>query len=231
LNKAEVRARIQEIGIIPAVRLNNTEDALFAAEAVSSAGIPIVEVTMTAPGALEVIRQLAMNSSEVIVGAGTVLDLGWARRCLDAGAGFLSSPGLDSKVVEFAVQENVLVVPGALTPTEVMAAAKAGADFVKIFPCATVGGPSYIRSLKAPFPEIPFIAAGGVNQQTASDFILAGASALGIGRDLIHENAIKRRDSGWIIELARRYLRMVREARAQISGTQPSQGGITGLLP
>jgi len=232
LNKAQVRARIQEIGIIPAVRLYSAEDALFAAEAVASAGIPIVEVTITVPGALEVIRHLALNSPEVIVGAGTVLDLGWARRCLDAGAKFLTSPGLDPKIVEFAVQENILVFPGALTPTEVMAAAKAGADFVKIFPCAQVGGPSYIKALKSPFPEIPFIAAGGVNQQTAGDFILAGASALGIGRDLIHENAIKRRDSGWIIELARRYLRMIREARAQISGgDHRTQAGITGLIP
>jgi 2-dehydro-3-deoxyphosphogluconate aldolase/(4S)-4-hydroxy-2-oxoglutarate aldolase len=109
-----------------------------------------------------------------------------------------------------------VVFPGALTPTDVIAAAKAGADFVKIFPCAQVGGPSYIRALKSPFPDVPLIAAGGVNQQNASDYILAGAAALGIGRDLIHEDAIKRRDDGWIRELARRYRSMVNQARAQL---------------
>jgi len=218
VKNAEVRARILEIGIIPAVRLSTAEDALFAAEAVSAAGIPIVEVTITVPAALDVIQHLTRNKPEVIVGAGSVLDTGWARRCLDAGARFLTSPGFDKKIVEFAVHEGVLVFPGALTPTEVMAAAKAGADFIKIFPCAQVGGPSYIKALKAPFPDVPFIAAGGVNQQTAGDFILAGSSALGIGKDLIHEDAIKRRDLSWIGELARRFLRMVRDARVQLGG-------------
>ena len=195
----------------------SAEEALFAAEAVAGAGIPIVEVTITVPGALDVIRHLAVHSPDVIVGAGTVLDLGWARRCLDAGARFITSPGFDPKIVEFAVNENALVFPGALTPSEIMAAAKAGADFIKIFPSAQVGGPSYIRALTAPFPELPFIAAGGVNQQTAVDFILAGAAALGIGRDLIHQDAIKRREVGWIRELARRYINLVSQARVLLN--------------
>jgi 2-dehydro-3-deoxyphosphogluconate aldolase/(4S)-4-hydroxy-2-oxoglutarate aldolase len=217
VTRADVSARIKEIGIIPAVRLHSAEEALFAAEAVSGAGIPIVEVTVTVPGALDVIRELAISSPDVIVGAGTVLDLGWARRCLDGGASFLTSPGFDRKIVEFAVHESVLVFPGALTPTDIMECAKAGADFIKIFPCAQLGGPSYIRALKSPFPDVPLIAAGGVNQQTAADFILAGASALGIGRDLIHEDAIHRRDVRWIQELARRYLNLVRQARSQLN--------------
>jgi 2-dehydro-3-deoxyphosphogluconate aldolase/(4S)-4-hydroxy-2-oxoglutarate aldolase len=217
MTREEVRARIHEIGIIPAVRLYSSEDALFAAEAVAAGGIPIVEVTITVPGALEVIRHLAVNRLDVIQGAGTVMDLGWARRCVDAGAQFLTSPGFDPKIVEFAAHEGIVVLPGALTPTEVMAAAKAGADFVKIFPCAQVGGPSYIKALKSPFPDVPLIASGGVNQQTAADFILAGAAALGIGRDLIHQDAIKRRDGGWIRELARRYMNMVTQARSQWS--------------
>ncbi|MGD1093603.1 MAG: bifunctional 4-hydroxy-2-oxoglutarate aldolase/2-dehydro-3-deoxy-phosphogluconate aldolase [Bryobacteraceae bacterium] len=216
MTKQQIRARIEGIGIIPAVRLHSAEDALFAAEAVAGAGIPIVEVTITVPTALDVIRHLASSSPDLIVGAGTVLDLGWAHRCLDAGARFLTSPGFDQKIVEFAVNEGVLVFPGALTPTEIMNAAKAGADLIKIFPCAQVGGPSYIRALKSPFPEVPFIAAGGVSQQTAADFILAGASALGIGRDLIHEDAIQRREVGWIRELARRYMNLVRQARSQL---------------
>jgi 2-dehydro-3-deoxyphosphogluconate aldolase/(4S)-4-hydroxy-2-oxoglutarate aldolase len=217
MTKEAVRARIEEIGVIPALRVHSADDALFAAEAVREGGIPIIEVTITVPGALDVIRHLAENSADVIVGAGTVLDLGWARRCLDAGARFLTSPGLDPKMVEFAAHEKVVVFPGALTPTDVMNAAKAGADFVKIFPCAQVGGPSYIRALKSPFPEVRFIASGGVNQQTVSDFILAGAAAVGIGRDLIHQDAIKRRDRAWIRELARRYVAMVRQARTQLN--------------
>jgi 2-dehydro-3-deoxyphosphogluconate aldolase/(4S)-4-hydroxy-2-oxoglutarate aldolase len=217
LNKADVSAKIREIGIIPAVRLHTSEEALFAAEAMSGAGIPIVEVTITVPNALEVIRHLAQSSPDVIVGAGTVLDLGWARRCLDAGARFLTSPGFDPKIVDFAVHEGVVVFPGASTPTEIMEAAKAGSDFIKIFPCAQLGGPGYIKALKGPFPDVPLIAAGGVNQQTAVDFILAGASALGIGRDLIHEDAIHRRDMRWIHELARRYVGLVRQARSQLN--------------
>ena len=215
MNKHEVRARIEEIGIIPALRVHSSEDALFAAEAVSAGGIPIVEVTITVPGALEVIERLAQNP-DIIQGAGTVLDLGWARRCLDAGAQFLTSPGFDPKIVEFAAHENVVAMPGALTPTEVMSAAKAGADFIKIFPCGQVGGPAYINALKSPFPELRFIAAGGVNQMTAANYIWAGASALGIGSDLIHRDAIKRRERNWVVELARRYTNLVARARTEM---------------
>jgi 2-dehydro-3-deoxyphosphogluconate aldolase/(4S)-4-hydroxy-2-oxoglutarate aldolase len=214
--KKEIRARIEEIGIIPAIRVYSADDALFAAEAVASGGIPIVEVTITVPDAIKVIQHLAVNRLDVIQGAGTVLDLGWARRCVDAGAQFLTSPGFDPKIVEFAAHEGIVVFPGALTPTEVVSAAKAGADFVKIFPCSQVGGPSYIRALKSSLPDVPLIASGGVNQQTASDYILAGAAALGIGRDLIHQDAIKRRDAGWIRELSRRYSHMVSEARRRL---------------
>jgi 2-dehydro-3-deoxyphosphogluconate aldolase/(4S)-4-hydroxy-2-oxoglutarate aldolase len=220
MNKQEVRARIEEIGIIPALRVHSAEDALLAADAVASGGIPIVEVTITVPAALDVIRHLTLNSPDMIVGAGTVLDLGWARRCMEAGARFLTSPGLDTKIVEFAVHEKVLVFPGALTPTDIMEAAKAGADFIKIFPCAQIGGASYVRALKSPFPELRFIAAGGINQLTAGDYIRAGAVALGIGADLIHQDAIKRRDVGWIRELSRRYLTMVRQARAELKGSE-----------
>lgn len=216
MTKQEVRARIEQVGIIPALRVHSAEEALFAAEAVSRSGIPIVEVTMTVPGALEVISKLVQKTPEVLVGAGTVLDLGWARRCLDAGAMFLTSPGFDPAIVEFAAIQNVAVLPGALTPTEVIEAAKAGADFIKIFPCGQVGGPAYIRALKSPFPEIRFVAAGGVNQLTAAEYIMAGASAVGIGSDLIHRDAIKRREEGWITELSRRYVHMVGEAREQL---------------
>jgi 2-dehydro-3-deoxyphosphogluconate aldolase/(4S)-4-hydroxy-2-oxoglutarate aldolase len=217
LTRAEVRARIAEIGIIPAVRVYSESEAMFAAEAICGSGIPIVEVTMTTPGAVDVIGQLTRYSTDIVVGAGTILEVDTARRCLDAGAGFLTSPGLDLEIVEFALKRDVAVLPGALTPSEVMAAWKAGSDFVKVFPCSQVGGPDYIRALKAPFRRIPLIASGGVTQKNAADFILAGAAALGIGGHLIHQNAIKRRQREWIHELARRYIGMVSEARSQLA--------------
>jgi 2-dehydro-3-deoxyphosphogluconate aldolase/(4S)-4-hydroxy-2-oxoglutarate aldolase len=217
MKREEVRARIEEIGIIPAIRVSSAEDALFAAEAISGSGIPIVELTLTVPGAIDAISHLTRNSPDVIVGAGTVWDTETARRCLDAGAKFLTSTGLDLGVVEFAIKANVAVFPGALTPTEVMTAWKAGSDFVKIFPCSQIGGVSYIKALKRPFPQVPLIASGGVNQQTAADFILAGAVALGIGGDLIPPRAIQLRQPDRIRELARRFLGMVNEARRQLS--------------
>jgi 2-dehydro-3-deoxyphosphogluconate aldolase/(4S)-4-hydroxy-2-oxoglutarate aldolase len=215
MNKETIRTRIEQIGIVPAIRFSSAEDALFAVKAISDGGIPIAEVTMTIPGALEVISELARNEPELIVGAGTVLDIETARRCLDAGARFLTSTGLDLQIVEFAVKQNVVVLPGALTPSEVMAAWKAGSDFVKVFPCSLLGGVSYIRTLKSPFPYMSLIASGGVTQQTAADFILAGAAAVGIGRDLISPEAVRRREPDWIRELAKRFLQIIGEARSQ----------------
>ena len=220
MNKEEVRVRIEEIGIIPAVRMSSAEDARFATEAVSNGGIPIVEITMTVPGAIEVISDLARNSPELIVGAGTLFDVETARRCLDAGATFLTSPGLDLAIVEFARKENIVVLAGALTPTEVTTAWKAGSDFVKVFPCSQVGGDSYIRALKRPFPQVPLIAAGGVNQQTAANFILAGASAIGVGEELIPKDAIQFRQADRIHELARRFVSFVHNARTRIAAAK-----------
>ncbi len=214
MTKEEVRTRIAAIGIIPAVRLYSAKDALFAAETICESGIPIVEVTMTVPGALKVISELAKHyGGTLIVGAGSIFDVATAQQCLDAGAGFLTTPGPDLEIVEFAVRHETVVFPGALTPGEVTAMWKAGADFVKIFPCAQVGGPSYIEALKAPFQHVPLIASGGVNQENAIDFIRAGAVALGIGRHLIHPDAIRSREDGWIRELSHRYLSLVKQAR------------------
>lgn len=211
----EVRAKIVEVGLIPAVRVSTPEDAWFAAEAVSKGGIPIVELTMTVPKATELIAHLVQKHPDMVVGAGTVLDVETARRCLDAGASFLTSPGLDLDIVEFAVKEDVMVMPGVLTPSEVMSAVRAGADFVKIFPCAPVGGVAFLRALKPPFPNVSFIAAGGVNQQNAGEYIYAGAAALGIGADLIPPRAIEAREQGWILELARRFSHLVKNARKE----------------
>ena len=218
MKKADVLARIEEIGIIPGIRVSKPERASFAAETVNRAGIPIAEITMTVPGAIDVVAHLARRFPDMVVGAGTVLDTQTARRCLDAGACFLTSTGLVPEVVEFALQNDVVVFPGALTPTEVIAAWKTGADFVKIFPCGPMGGPNYIRALKLPFPQIRLIATGGVNQQTACNFILAGATAVGIGAELINPEALPVVKEEQIQELARRYLGMVKTARAQLNG-------------
>jgi 2-dehydro-3-deoxyphosphogluconate aldolase/(4S)-4-hydroxy-2-oxoglutarate aldolase len=213
--KEEVCARIREIGILPAIRVPSAEDALFAAGEMLKCGISVVELTMTVPGAIGVIEELARTSPELIVGAGTVLDLETARACVDAGAAFLTSPGMDPKTVEFTVRHKVAAIPGALTPTEVIMALDAGADLIKIFPCSQVGGPSYIKALKAPFPHVPFIASGGVDQVTASDFIRAGAVALGIRGKLIPPEAIEKRDHNWIKELAGRFLGIVQRTRTE----------------
>jgi len=215
VNKQAVRSRIEEVGIIPAVRAFSAEDALFAAEAVSRGGIPIVEVSLTVPEAYKVISHLVQSAPDVIVGAGSVLDVETARRCLDAGAQFLTSDGLDPETVKFAVKADAVVIPGTLTPTDVIAAWKLGSDLVKVVPCGQVGGDSYIRALKAMFPNVPLIAAGGVNQQTASNFILAGAVALGIGEELIPREAIRLRQPDRIAELARRFTGFVNNARGR----------------
>jgi 2-dehydro-3-deoxyphosphogluconate aldolase/(4S)-4-hydroxy-2-oxoglutarate aldolase len=213
VKKEQIRACIEEVGIIPAVRVSSSEEALFAAEALNHGGIPIAEITMTVPKATEVIAGLARSIPALIVGAGTVLDIETARRCLDAGARFLTSPGLVVEVVEFAAKHEVVVFPGALTATEVITAWKAGADFVKIYPCGQVGGDSYIRALRVPLPQVPLIASGGVNQQTALNFILAGAAALGIGGELIPRDSVQQRHQDRILELARRFTKIVKEGR------------------
>jgi len=215
MKKEEVCSRIEEIGIVPAVRVSSSEEAHFAAGAVNRGGIPIAEITATVPGAVEVIARLVKDCPHMIVGAGTVLDVDMARRCLDAGAHFLTSPCLILEVMEFAVKNGTASLPGALTPTEILTAWKAGADFVKVYPCAQVGADSYIRALKAPFPQVRLIASGGVNQQTALHYLLAGASALGIGGALIPRTALQLRQEEQIHELAHRFTRMVKKARSR----------------
>ncbi len=218
MDKQEVRSRIEAIGIIPAIRVSSTEDALFAAEAVSRGGIPIVEVTLTVPDANKAIAHLVQHAPDVIVGAGGISDVETARRCLDAGAEFLTSDGLDPETVNFAVKNNIVVFPGVLTPTDIVAAWKLGPDFLKVVPCGQVGGASYIQALKAMFPTVPLIAAGGVNQQTASSFILAGAIALGIGAELIPRESIRVRQPRRIAELARRFIGFVSRTRSLSPG-------------
>ena len=212
MTKEQVRQRILEVKIVPVVRASSPEQALGAADAVRAGGIPIVEVTMTVPGAIEVIAGLSrLMGSDVLIGAGTVLDAATAQKCLDAGAQFLVSPGFDAETVALARRLDVLVMPGALTPTEVITAWKAGADFVKIFPCGNVGGPAYIKSLKAALPQIPMIPTGGVNLETAAAFLRAGASALGIGGELISKAALDSGNFAAITESAKQFTAIVNQ--------------------
>jgi 2-dehydro-3-deoxyphosphogluconate aldolase/(4S)-4-hydroxy-2-oxoglutarate aldolase len=225
MKKAEVCALIEEIGIVPAIRMSSAEDAHFAAESITSGGVPIVEITMTVAGAIGLISHLVRYHPNMVVGAGTIMDTEMARQCVDAGASFLTSPGLDLTIIEFAAKKEVTVLGGALTPTEVTSAWRAGSDFVKVFPCAQVGGDSYIKALKAPLPQIPLIAAGGVNQQTAANFILAGAIAIGVGAELIPTEAVERRQSARIRELAQRFVGFVKDARARLEARKPRPVG------
>ncbi len=218
MNKQQVRSRIEEIGIVPVVRASSPREACIAAEAVCKGGIPIVEITMTVPGAVELIRELAKScGAEVLIGAGTVLNAEDARRCLDAGAQFLVSPGFNRATVELAARESKLIMAGALTPTEIIEAWTAGSDLVKVFPCGHVGGAKYIKALKGPLPQIPLVPTGGVNLSTAAEFIEAGAAALGIGGELIQPEALKSNKPERIVETARKFLEIVATARANLS--------------
>jgi 2-dehydro-3-deoxyphosphogluconate aldolase / (4S)-4-hydroxy-2-oxoglutarate aldolase len=217
VKKHEVRGWIEETGIIAAIRVYSAEDALFAAETVAGSGIPVVEIALTVPQATKVISQLMKSIPGIVVGAGGVTHAAAALQCLDAGAQFLTSDGLHPKVIELATSQGVVVIPGALTPTEVITAWGANSDFVKVVPCAQIGGETYIGSLSRMYPHIPLIASGGVNQQNASKFILAGALALGIGRELIPTEAIRLRQADRIGELARRFLSFVKSGRDHLA--------------
>lgn len=216
MNRESVRTLIEEIGIFPGIRSRTADDALYCAETLYHAGIPVAEITMTVPGAIEVIRRLAKDFPDMVVGAGTVLDQETAEKCVEAGARFLTSTGLVPEVVETARKHGVVAIPGALTPSEVIAAWKIGADYVKIFPVAPVGGDLYIRSLKLPLPQVKLIAAGGVSQLTAASYILAGASAVGVGGELIPRDAVSKRQGDRIHELARRFIFSVSNGRTSV---------------
>jgi 2-dehydro-3-deoxyphosphogluconate aldolase/(4S)-4-hydroxy-2-oxoglutarate aldolase len=215
MNSKETREKIERVGIVPCARVSVRDHAIFAAQTLYDAEIPIVEVTLTLREAPQVINQLAAQFSDLIVGAGTVLNEADAQRSIDAGARFLTSPGFIPEVVACAKRAGVAVFPGALTPSEVIEAWKGGADFVKIFPVATLGGPQYVRALKVPLPQIPLIVTGGVNQLTAFDYIRSGATAIGVGRELLPREALVNHQTSRIELLAGRFMKMVQEAREQ----------------
>jgi len=222
VKREEVLNRIEEVGVIAAIRLDSEEDAAFAGEAVYRGGIPVIEIPMTLARAPEVISQLLRRNPDLVVGAGGVSNAKMAQTCLDAGAQFLTSDGLHLARVELGARKGAVIFPGALTPSEIITAWESGCDFVKIVPCAQIGGEAYIRSVHAMYPEIPLIAAGGVDQQTASKYILAGAVAVGVGRELIPAGAVRHRQEQRIHELARRFVGFVKGAR---EGRLPKREG------
>jgi 2-dehydro-3-deoxyphosphogluconate aldolase/(4S)-4-hydroxy-2-oxoglutarate aldolase len=218
MNKTQVLERIKSIGIIPVVRASSGDEALQAVEAIKAGGLPLLEITLTVRGAVGVIEKIVDRyGDEVLVGAGTVLNAETARECLRAGAQFVVSPALDLETIAYCRQEGVAVFPGALTPTEIVQAWSAGADCVKVFPCGAMGGASYIKSLKAPLPQIELIPTGGISLANAASFIQAGASALGVGADLVDINAIRAGQPEKITQATRAYLEAVRTARAGMS--------------
>lgn len=215
MKKEEVLRRIAEVGVVPVVRASSAEEALRVAEAIREGGVPVLEITMTVPGAVRVIERMAdAFGDSVVVGAGTVLDAETARACMLAGATFIVGPSINLATIEVCRRYSVAVLPGALTPTEVVTAWQAGADVVKVFPCGALGGAKYLKSLKAPLPQVEMIPTGGVSLSTAAEFIEAGALALGVGADLVNTKAIREGRPQEVTEAARAYVAAVRQARA-----------------
>jgi 2-dehydro-3-deoxyphosphogluconate aldolase / (4S)-4-hydroxy-2-oxoglutarate aldolase len=213
----EVIRRIEEIGIVPVIRAATVDEATRAVQAICAGGIPVVEITMTVPNAISVIREVAQQyGKSVLIGAGTVTTAAQAESCLRAGAEFLVSPGLSPAVLAVARAAEKLAIPGALTPTELMNAQEHGARLVKIFPCGNVGGAKYLRSLKAPFPNASLIPTGGVNAANAAEFIAAGAFALGVGADLVDTAALREGNLAKITSAAQELVQAVTSARASV---------------
>jgi len=216
MTKNEVRERILDVGIIPVIRAESAAKAMQAVEAVCDGGIPIAEITMTVPNAVEALRQLNKNmKSRLLAGAGTVIHADMVEECVEAGAEFIVTPGYDPEVVSRVKELGKLLMVGALTPTEVMQAWDAGTDFVKIFPCGLVGGPKYIKALRGPFPDVAMIPTGGVNLENAADFLHAGADALGIGGELVSAAALKKGDLHAITATAQQFRAIVQGNRSQ----------------
>jgi 2-dehydro-3-deoxyphosphogluconate aldolase/(4S)-4-hydroxy-2-oxoglutarate aldolase len=213
MQKAEVLKALREIGLVPVLRAESEEQALALASAIAAGGVTVLEVTMTVPGAIRVMRRLAEERPDILIGAGTVLDPETARMCILEGAQFVVSPALNIKTIEMCHRYGVAVLPGALTPTEIVTAWEAGADVVKVFPASALGGAKYLKSVKAPLPQVEMIPTGGVSQATAAEFLEAGAFALGVGADLVNLKAIAEGHPETITESAQKYLAIVRKFR------------------
>jgi len=213
MEKAAVLKELREIGLVPVLRAGSIEQAVALAEAIAAGGVTVLEVTMTIPGALQVIRRLTKERSHILIGAGTVLDAETARMCIQEGAQFVVSPALNFKTIEMCHHHSVAVLPGALTPTEIVNAWQAGADVVKVFPASAMGGAKYLTALKGPLPQIEMIPTGGVTLANAAEFLAAGAFALGVGSDLVDVTAMAAGRPEVVTETARKYLAIVRDFR------------------
>jgi len=211
MQKSEVLKQCREIGLVPVLRAESEEQALALASAIAAGGVTVLEVTMTVPGAIRVMGRLAKERPDILIGAGTVLDPETARMCILEGAQFVVSPALNVKTIEMCHRYGIAVLPGALTPTEIVTAWEAGADVVKVFPASALGGAKYLKSVKAPLPQVEMIPTGGVSLATAAEFLEAGAFALGVGADLVDTKAIAKGMPETITENARKYLAIVRE--------------------
>jgi 2-dehydro-3-deoxyphosphogluconate aldolase/(4S)-4-hydroxy-2-oxoglutarate aldolase len=217
VEKQKTLRALREVGLVPVLRAESLEHAMALATAIAAGGVSVMEVTMTVPGAIEVMRRMARDLPDVLVGAGTVLDPETARMCILEGASFVVSPALNIRTIELCRRYSIPVLPGALTPTEIVTAWQAGADVVKVFPAGAMGGSKYIKTLKAPLPQIEMIPTGGVSLETARDFLEAGAFALGVGADLVDARAIHEGRHSDITEHARKYLGVVAAYRERMS--------------
>ena len=215
MEKSKVLAELRGIGLVPVLRADSVEKALALAEAIAAGGVTVLEITMTVPGAMQVMRTLAETRPDILIGAGTVLDPETARMCILEGAQFVVSPAVNVKTIEMCHRYSVAVLPGGLTPTEVVTAWQAGADVVKVFPASAMGGAAYLKNLKAPLPQVELIPTGGVSLATAMSFLEAGAFALGVGSDLVDAKAMAEGRPEVVTETARRYLAIVKEFRAK----------------
>jgi len=217
MTSKEILAFISEVGIVPIVRTSSAEGAIEAVEAIYAGGVRAAEITMTVPGAIHALEKVADRfGGKIVLGAGTVLDPETARACMLAGAEFFVTPSLRLSTIEMAKRYSKVICPGALTPTEVLTAWEAGADVVKIFPCGNVGGPKYIKALKGPFPQIEMIPTGGVNLETAGEFLKAGACAVAVGGELVDAKSIKEGRFDIIEDRARQYLAAIAKARSEM---------------
>jgi 2-dehydro-3-deoxyphosphogluconate aldolase/(4S)-4-hydroxy-2-oxoglutarate aldolase len=213
MQKSQVLATLRNIGLVPVLRAESEAQALALADAIAAGGVTTLEVTMTVPGAIRVMRTLAEQRPDILVGAGTVLDPETARMCILEGAQYVVSPALNLRTIEMCQRYSIPVLPGALTPTEVITAWQAGADVIKIFPASAMGGAKYLKGLKAPLPQVEMIPTGGVSLATAQEFLEAGAFALGVGADLVNLKAIAEGKPEIITESARQYLAIVHKFR------------------
>ena len=217
MTSKEILAVITGIGLVPVVRTTSAETAVKAVEAIYKGGVRAAEITMTVPGAVRALEKLAdLFGGKILLGAGTVLDPETARVCMLAGAEFFVTPSLRVSTIEMVKRYSKVICPGALTPTEVLTAWEAGADVVKVFPCGNVGGAKYIKALKGPFPQIEMIPTGGVNLETAGDFLKAGACAVAVGGELVDAKSMKEGRFDVIEDRARQYLAVIAKARAEM---------------